>query len=147
MSRLDAEPPREGAPREGPTASVPQTGSIWPHVEEAIVDQVLTHTSSIVFANSRRLAERLTARFNEIPRRTDGVGRGRDAGHGRRFRLGCGIRRRCSIPAPSISGHRLTAALIAASGQSQGAEPLLARTHHGSVSNVFGVRMRPLPRL
>ncbi|WP_166789947.1 hypothetical protein [Cryobacterium sp. TMT1-2-2] len=55
--------------------------------------------------------------------------------------------RRCSIPAPSISGHRLTAALIAASGQSQGAEPLLARTHHGSVSNVFGVRMRPLPRL
>ena len=40
--------------------------SIWPHVEEAIVDEVLAHRSTIVFANSRRLAERLTARLNEI---------------------------------------------------------------------------------
>jgi ATP-dependent Lhr-like helicase len=44
----------------------PRGGSIWPHVEEAIVDRVLEHRSSIVFANSRRLAERLTARMNEI---------------------------------------------------------------------------------
>ncbi|GAB3609224.1 ATP-dependent helicase [Humibacter ginsengiterrae] len=44
----------------------PQRGSIWPHVEQAIVDRVLEHRSSIVFANSRRLAERLTARMNEI---------------------------------------------------------------------------------
>ncbi|GAB3799742.1 hypothetical protein GCM10028798_13220 [Humibacter antri] len=42
------------------------SGSIWPHVEQAIVDRVLEHRSSIVFANSRRLAERLTARMNEI---------------------------------------------------------------------------------
>jgi ATP-dependent Lhr-like helicase len=41
-------------------------GSIWPHVEESIVDRILAHRSSIVFANSRRLAERLTARLNEI---------------------------------------------------------------------------------
>ncbi len=40
--------------------------SIWPHVEEDIVDRVLQHRSTIVFANSRRLAERLTARLNEI---------------------------------------------------------------------------------
>jgi ATP-dependent Lhr-like helicase len=46
--------------------SSPAAGSIWPHVEEAIVDRVLEHRSSIVFANSRRLAERLTARMNEI---------------------------------------------------------------------------------
>ncbi len=44
----------------------PQGGSIWPHVEESIVDRVLEHRSSIVFVNSRRLAERLTARMNEI---------------------------------------------------------------------------------
>ncbi|MGN6126432.1 MAG: DEAD/DEAH box helicase, partial [Humibacter sp.] len=54
----------------GPAAheddSSPAGGSIWPHVEEAIVDRVLEHRSSIVFANSRRLAERLTARMNEI---------------------------------------------------------------------------------
>ncbi|MFT4211385.1 MAG: DEAD/DEAH box helicase, partial [Microbacterium sp.] len=42
------------------------TGSLWPHVEEAIVDRILAHRSTIVFANSRRLAERLTARLNEI---------------------------------------------------------------------------------
>jgi len=41
-------------------------GSIWPHVEEAIVDRVLEQRSTIVFANSRRLAERLTSRLNEI---------------------------------------------------------------------------------
>ena len=40
--------------------------SIWPHVEERIVDLGRQHRSTIVFANSRRLAERLTARLNEI---------------------------------------------------------------------------------
>ncbi len=42
------------------------TGSVWPHVEEAIVDRIVKHRSTIVFCNSRRLAERLTARLNEI---------------------------------------------------------------------------------
>ncbi len=46
--------------------STEMTGSIWPHVEEAIVDRVLQNKSTIVFANSRRLAERLTGRLNEI---------------------------------------------------------------------------------
>ncbi len=40
--------------------------SIWPHVEERIVDLVMTHKATLVFANSRRLAERLTGRLNEI---------------------------------------------------------------------------------
>ncbi|WP_435741605.1 ATP-dependent helicase [Nocardioides sp. SYSU DS0663] len=40
--------------------------SIWPHVEERVVDLIEAHRSTIVFANSRRLAERLTARLNEI---------------------------------------------------------------------------------
>ena len=35
-------------------------------MEEQIVDRILEHRSTIVFANSRRLAERLTARLNEI---------------------------------------------------------------------------------
>ncbi|HEY9411527.1 MAG TPA: DEAD/DEAH box helicase, partial [Jiangellaceae bacterium] len=43
-----------------------RTGSIWPHVEERVADLVAAHRSTIVFANSRRLAERLTARLNEI---------------------------------------------------------------------------------
>jgi ATP-dependent Lhr-like helicase len=124
MSRLGAAPPREGesregAPRGGSAASAPQTGSIWPHVEEAIVDQILAHTSSIVFANSRRLAERLTARFNEIYAE-------RMASEGA-----------ASVTASASGGaarRQPPAELMGASGRGAGAEPLLARAHHGSVS-------------
>jgi ATP-dependent Lhr-like helicase len=48
--------------------------SIWPHVEERVVDLVEKHRSTIVFANSRRLAERLTARLNEIAAERSGDG-------------------------------------------------------------------------
>src|SRR5512139_2402903 len=40
-----------------------RASSIWPHVEERVADLVEAHRSTIVFANSRRLAERLTARL------------------------------------------------------------------------------------
>ncbi len=43
-----------------------ENNTIWPDVEARIVDLIEAHTSTIVFANSRRLAERLTARINEI---------------------------------------------------------------------------------
>jgi len=53
----------------GAAAGAQRTTSIWPSVEERIVDLVAPvdgeHRSTIVFANSRRLAERLTARLNE----------------------------------------------------------------------------------
>src|SRR3712207_8816057 len=39
--------------------------SIWPAVEDRVLDLVQAHRSTIVFANSRRLAERLTSRLNE----------------------------------------------------------------------------------
>ncbi len=40
--------------------------SIWPHVEAKVLDLIEEHTSTLVFANSRRLAERLTGRLNEL---------------------------------------------------------------------------------
>lgn len=40
--------------------------SVWPSVEENVHDLIGTHRSTIVFANSRRLAERLCARLNEL---------------------------------------------------------------------------------
>jgi len=40
--------------------------SIWPHVEERVLDLICEHKSTIVFANSRRLAERLCGRLNEM---------------------------------------------------------------------------------
>jgi ATP-dependent helicase Lhr and Lhr-like helicase len=42
-----------------------QRTSIWPAVEARIGELVGEHRSTIVFANSRRLAERLTAQLNE----------------------------------------------------------------------------------
>lgn len=41
-------------------------GSIWPYIETGILDEVLRHRSTIVFTNSRGLAEKLTARLNEL---------------------------------------------------------------------------------
>src|SRR3712207_8897855 len=40
--------------------------SIWPAVEERVLDLVEAHRRTFVFANSRRLAERLTSRLNEL---------------------------------------------------------------------------------
>ncbi|WP_084487370.1 ATP-dependent helicase [Nocardia sienata] len=85
-----------------------QPGSLWPHVDEAIVELVLEHRSSIVFANSRRLAERLTARLNEAY--AGRLGETVDTAHAPPAQLG---------PSTEVN---------------HGAEPLLARAHHGSVS-------------
>ncbi|MDR2985444.1 MAG: winged helix DNA-binding domain-containing protein, partial [Nocardiopsaceae bacterium] len=43
-----------------------RSNSIWPHVEAQVLDAIGQHRSTIVFANSRRLAERLCARLNEL---------------------------------------------------------------------------------
>ncbi|MFF3215082.1 ATP-dependent helicase [Streptomyces sp. NPDC002886] len=82
--------------------------SIWPHVEERIADLVQAHRSTIVFANSRRLAERLCNRLNEIA-----------------------YERATGGPLPEGPP---PAEIMAQSGAAQGAPPLLARAHHGSVS-------------
>ena len=67
----------------------PTAGSLWPYVEASIVDLIETNRTTIVFANSRRLAERLTARLNEIHEQRTEPGReppdegiSADAGHG-----------------------------------------------------------------
>ncbi len=88
--------------------------TIWPDVEARLVDLIESHSSTIVFANSRRLAERLTARLNEIHAERSG---GAPTG-GRATRRSPAGRRRTSWPA----------------GKPIGAPPLLARAHHGSVS-------------
>ena len=108
-----------------------RSGSLWPHVEERVLDLIEQHRSTIVFANSRRLAERLTARLNELagtsgPRMAPGLDgsarrhRGRTAPArppGGRARRPGPRRRHPDSPAPT-----------------KGAAPLVARAHHGSVS-------------
>ncbi len=49
-----------------PGGNPERRSSIWPHVEERVLDLIDSHRSTIVFANSRRLAERLTARLNDL---------------------------------------------------------------------------------
>ncbi|MEU3723050.1 ATP-dependent helicase [Streptomyces sp. NPDC031705] len=102
MGELGGSPATEG--REGGDKP-----SIWPHVEERIADLVQAHRSTIVFANSRRLAERLCNRLNEIAHER---ATGEPLGEG--------------APPP--------AEIMAQAGAALGAPPLLARAHHGSVS-------------
>ena len=42
------------------------SGTIWPHVERAVLEKVLAHRSTIVFTNSRSQAERLTGKLNRL---------------------------------------------------------------------------------
>ncbi len=97
----------------GPAAGEPDRASIWPHVEERVVDLIETHRSTIVFANSRRLAERLTARLNEIHAERVGLAQEQE---------------QAGTPAG------VPAQVMAQAGSTAGALPVLARAHHGSVS-------------
>src|SRR5215213_2451905 len=53
-------------PASGSAAGGPERSSIWPHIDERLVELIKAHRSTIVFANSRRLAERLCANLNEL---------------------------------------------------------------------------------
>jgi ATP-dependent Lhr-like helicase len=50
----------------GPIPEPEERTSVWPAIDRRLVELIRAHHSTIVFANSRRLAERLTARLNEI---------------------------------------------------------------------------------
>ncbi len=96
---------------EGPAAAAGPRASIWPAVEERVLDLILAHSSTIVFANSRRLAERLCARLNEL--------------YADRLALAAELAGAVTAPA-ALMGQAGSAAPPA------GVE--VARAHHGSVS-------------
>lgn len=107
-----------GSPATGDEGGQAEKPSIWPHVEERIADLVQSHRSTIVFANSRRLAERLCNRLNEIAyERATGTAFEEEPGSG----------------GPLPEAHS-PAEIMAQSGAAKGAPPVLARAHHGSVS-------------
>ncbi len=114
----------------GAAAGEPARSSIWPHVEERVVDLIESHHSTIVFANSRRLAERLTARLNEIYAARQAIEPEADEQpHDAQPH---------SVGPPGPTNYSaLTgppAQIMAQSGASSGAPAVLARAHHGSVS-------------
>ncbi len=88
-----------------------RTPSIWPHVENRILDLISEHRSTIVFANSRRLAERLTAHLNELQAE----------------RLG-------DATEPFAPPAQVMAQSGASTGRDGSGSPVIARAHHGSVS-------------
>ncbi|WP_433721423.1 ATP-dependent helicase [Actinoplanes sp. CA-051413] len=101
MTRLD-EVPEVDADDPGTSRRTP---SIWPAVEERVLELIQQHRSTIVFTNSRRGAERLCARINEL-----------------------------AAEAVVEQADRAPAALMAQSPIATGAAPVVARAHHGSVS-------------
>jgi len=112
MTELDTMPGRGGEDEEnrgGPASR----RSIWPHVEERVLDLIEQHKSTIVFVNSRRLAERLCARLNELAaERAPGL----------------------DEPGLSAPAVRAPAQVMAQAGAATGAPLEIARAHHGSVS-------------
>ena len=102
------------SPEGGPHGAVNNTGdgdddpvarrSIWPHVEERVLDLIQAHRSTIVFANSRRLAERLCGRLNEL------------------------ATERAFVAAASVSEASVPG------GEADAETVVIARAHHGSVS-------------
>src|SRR4051812_25931629 len=83
-----------------------QRPSIWPAVEERVLALIRDHRSTIVFANSRRLTERMTARLNELAaEQTE-------------------LTPEDAFPAEAVGQ----------SGVSTGAPAVIARAHHGSMS-------------
>ena len=101
---------------DGPGAGVPArvSASIWPHLENAILDQVLAHRTTLVFVNSRGACERLTAHLNEAYA----------------ARLGA------VAPAPRAPVHQESWEMGTGSHTEPLAAgaPVIAKAHHGSVS-------------
>lgn len=78
--------------------------SIWPSIQNRLLELIRQYRSTIVFTNSRRLAERLTAGLNELASE--------------------------DVPPPD----RFPAEAVGESGITTGASTTVARAHHGSMS-------------
>jgi ATP-dependent Lhr-like helicase len=50
----------------GPASLGPRSPSIWPAIHPRLLELIQSHTSTLIFVNSRRLAERLAAALNEL---------------------------------------------------------------------------------
>lgn len=135
--RAAAREPNSGEVSDADSAGEHRVGSMWPWIERSLLDRVLSVRSTIVFTNSRRLAERLTTRLNSL--------------HAERLRADQGPERR-SADRQRSSPERPDAPVSNAQTQdtqhtasprtgtpTSGDQPSdapapLARAHHGSVS-------------
>ena len=99
-------------PSTGPLAAGPVRRSIWPSMHPRLLELIKSHRSTLVFVNSRRLAERLAMRLNEL----EAEGQERE---------------RIDAMAPADRAEEL------ARTEGQPQPPVdLVRAHHGSLSRV-----------
>ncbi|WP_017976186.1 ATP-dependent helicase [Actinopolyspora halophila] len=111
----------EATAEDGSAPDGNRKAAIWPAVRERVLRLVREHRSTIVFTNSRRLAERLTAGLNELAtERLSGAACDRDPAESGVGELSRGQR----FPAEAVGGSGITA----------GSEVTVARAHHGSMS-------------
>ncbi len=93
-----------------PPLAPPAQSSIWPYIEEQVFDEIMGHRSTLVFVNSRRTAERLTSRLNELH----------------------ALRHDPASLSPEL--RRPPAQLMKPTDTAGTAPAVIARAHHGSVS-------------
>ncbi|MFC4115766.1 ATP-dependent helicase [Nonomuraea zeae] len=132
MTEMEGRPQSQG--EDGEFDPEPANRSIWPHVEDRLFDLIEAHSSTIVFANSRRLAERLCTRLNELAyNRSQGM----EAVDLSIWETDPGRPMSGEGPmSPSQQGpvRRMPADMMAQAGASKGAVTEVVRAHHGSVS-------------
>jgi len=114
----------------GTAAGAERRASIWPAVEERVLELIRSHRSTIVFANSRRLAERLCSRLNEMAAEQAGLAE-QDSGQS--------LQQLASGPLdfpeqPGLPPPQFPAQYPGQGGIGASAPPEVARAHHGSVS-------------
>ncbi len=132
------------APASAGAAAAPLRRSIWPAIHPRLLELVQSHRSTLIFANARRLAERLAARLNELhleaqdeesqnlgsipvdPRHTTDPRFSGSGGDGPTH-VGESVERLLQAPPPvPLSDEQV------GSGPADGLE--LVKTHHGSLS-------------
>ncbi|WP_243706200.1 ATP-dependent helicase [Micromonospora sp. KC721] len=128
MTRLD----EQEQPEDEPGGLGPRRASIWPAVEERVFSLIRAHRSTIVFTNSRRSAERLCARLNELAAEELAATPGGQppGAHGG----GPDHVAADHLRVEPVGAGRVPAQVMAQSGGAVGAAPVIARAHHGSVS-------------
>jgi ATP-dependent Lhr-like helicase len=110
LAALDERPAPGSSDEEviGSAAGTAERPSIWPAVERRLLELVRAHRSTIVFSNSRRLAERLTAKLNELAAE--------------------------ELAGEVLDLDTFPAEAIGQSGVGGGAPAIVAKAHHGSMS-------------
>lgn len=108
------------------------SSSLWPYIESSLLDEILAHSSTIVFVNSRGLCERLTARLNELHAKRLGLSSLLPQGSS------CDVKNaQNELFSPMRSDIGSTTQLVSTLEDHQ----VIAKAHHGSVSKEKRLRV------